>query len=34
MDREVSTDFSKDWLKDPDLEDWIASASNNTEARC
>ena len=34
MDKKVITYFSTDWLKDPDFEDWIASASsNNTEAR-
>ena len=34
MDKKVITYFSKDWFKDTDFEDWIASASNNTEARC
>ena len=34
MDKKVITYFSKDWLKDPDFEDCVASASNNTEARC
>ena len=34
MDKKVITYFSKDWLKDSNFEDWIASASNNTEARC
>ena len=34
MDNKVITYFSKNWLKDPDFEDWIASAFNNTEARC
>ena len=34
MDKKVVTYFAKNWLKDPDFEDWIASASNNTEARC
>ena len=34
MDKKIITYFSKDWLKDPDFEDWIASASNNAEARC
>ena len=29
------TYFSEDWVKVPDFEDWIASASSsNTEARC
>ena len=31
MEKKVITYFSKDWLKDPDFEDWIASSSNNTE---
>ena len=35
MDKKVITYFSsKDGFKDTDFEDWIASASNNTEARC
>ena len=34
MDKKVLTCFSKDWLKDPDFEDWVASASKNTEAKC
>ena len=34
MDKKVITYFSKDWLKGPDFEDWIASASSNPEARC
>ena len=33
MGKKVLTYFSKDWLKDPDFEDWIVSASNNTETR-
>ena len=34
MDKKAITCFSRDWFKDPDFEDWIASASSNTEARC
>ena len=34
MDKKVLTCFSKDWLKDTDFEDWVASASENTEAKC
>ena len=34
MGKKVITYFSKDWFKDPDFEDWIASASNNTETIC
>ena len=34
MDKKVITYFSKDSVKDPHFEDWIASVSKNTEARC
>ena len=35
MDKKVITYFSKDWLKDPDFEDWIASVQKpDIETTC